>query len=235
MTSVRSLRSVAESAPPRRSATMGVDNGRDIAARLRAAKLASSESSTALSALANLGVASRGSSPATKRTSGYFSSLRNLASLPSFSPPLSPSATRPAPTAAQKGKARASPPARPQSYLISRFVEPPPPADASHTLSVSPPAHLAGRTLSSANLALSRTQQKALLARDAPYYEFSPTKMSRQGSEQQPRMQSTGFVKEAERIERQYRAVEKWRDPLGESLERVLAVAKGKGAPFTGS
>ena len=59
--------------------------------------------------------------------------------------------------------------------------------------------------------------------------------MSRQGSEQQPRMQSTGFVKEAERIERQYRAVEKWRDPLGESLERVLAVAKGKGAPFTGS
>lgn len=33
-----------------------------------------------------------------------------------------------------------------------------------------------------------------------------------------------GLVREAERIERQYRAVEKWRDPLGESLERVLIV-----------
>ena len=30
------------------------------------------------------------------------------------------------------------------------------------------------------------------------------------------------LVMEAERIERQYRAVGKWRDPLGESLERVL-------------
>ncbi|BGP26091.1 hypothetical protein JCM10295v2_005034 [Rhodotorula toruloides] len=33
-----------------------------------------------------------------------------------------------------------------------------------------------------------------------------------------------GLVREAERIERQYRAVEKWRDPVGESLERVLVV-----------
>jgi hypothetical protein len=31
-----------------------------------------------------------------------------------------------------------------------------------------------------------------------------------------------GLVREAERIERQYRSVGKWRDPLGESLERVL-------------
>ncbi|ORY83510.1 hypothetical protein BCR35DRAFT_331163 [Leucosporidium creatinivorum] len=35
-----------------------------------------------------------------------------------------------------------------------------------------------------------------------------------------------GLVREAERIERQYRAVEKWRDPLGESLERVLKARK---------
>ena len=37
-----------------------------------------------------------------------------------------------------------------------------------------------------------------------------------------------GLVREAERIERQYRAVEKWRDPLGEALERVAAARKEK-------
>lgn len=30
------------------------------------------------------------------------------------------------------------------------------------------------------------------------------------------------MIKEAERIERQWRCIEKWRDPVGESLERVL-------------
>lgn len=35
-----------------------------------------------------------------------------------------------------------------------------------------------------------------------------------------------GLVREAERIERQYRSVEKWRDPLGEGLERVLGTGK---------
>jgi uncharacterized protein YjcR len=36
-----------------------------------------------------------------------------------------------------------------------------------------------------------------------------------------------GLIKEAERIERQWRCIEKWRDPVGESLERVLHKSGG--------
>jgi len=43
-----------------------------------------------------------------------------------------------------------------------------------------------------------------------------------------------GLVREAERIERQYRAVEKWRDPLGESLERVMKARKERSSAGSG-
>lgn len=238
-----------------------------------------------------------------------------------------PIPTGPSGAAYGKGKARASPsPAQYVAPIVSKFVEPP-------TISLSPqqmthaqqpsssraplptPAlsdsgrYSSGiqRNQSSASLsgAMSRTQQKALLARDAPYarqlssngdgrgsgggtgasgsgyYPPAPssaanmhnplplppppaqqtlpaqgtygsssqqaTRMSRtaSGGQQQQQILSSsssaqaaaasearqqgmqkwafGLVREAERIERQYRAVEKWRDPLGESLERVLA------------
>ncbi|KAK4703937.1 hypothetical protein P7C70_g2276, partial [Phenoliferia sp. Uapishka_3] len=269
MTSMRSLRSVAELAPPRRSATMGIDGGRDIAQRLRASKLNPSESSSALAALGNLGVPSRSatfggsqtapSSPS-RRQSGYFASLRNLANLPAFTPTPSPSSSlRPShamPTSLNgsgtnlsKGKTR-SPPSKTQTFLVSKFVEPLP--SETSPLSVSPSqqpafAGLAGRTLSSANLAgasMSRTQQKALLARDAPYWatgkpnehgshQSNAGKLSRNGSvvgePQKTHKWAIGLAKEVERIEKQHGAVEKWRDPLGESLERTLEKAiKGK-------
>ncbi|GAA5822371.1 hypothetical protein JCM11251_006316 [Rhodosporidiobolus azoricus] len=183
-------------------------------------------------------------------------------------PPLSPSANAlqryPIPGAnsrerstssyARGARARSSPsPINPP--LIVKFAEPPPPPPqpaprpspppSSAALSSSPPKSsrltAQSRTASSTSLShgpLSRTQQKALLARDAP--SSSPSishnpsgtaspapaggAAGQPGATTQNGMQkwAFGLIKEAERIERQYRAVERWRDPMGESLERVL-------------
>ncbi|GAA5921080.1 hypothetical protein JCM1841_005087 [Sporobolomyces salmonicolor] len=223
-----------------------------------------------------------------------------------------PGATNPPPSSSygRSGRSRSSPSPQ-QPPLIVKFLEPappaphPPPVPASQVersssapppLSSSPAArHLSQqhRNSSSASLGpMSRTQQKALLARDAPYWGHHASSGSSAGAAappvsassslapppapspapspqgqltpaqqqylllQQQRQQAAaasvsassssatsspspqtvatqqqngmqkwafGLVREAERIERQYRAVEKWRDPLGESLERVLA------------
>ncbi|BGP56793.1 hypothetical protein JCM8202_004435 [Rhodotorula sphaerocarpa] len=197
---------------------------------------------------------------------------------------------------------RASPTLR-QPPLVVKFVEPPQPklpapgggaasqggegrsSSASADQRSTSPAALRGnlsaqhRNSSTASLGpMSRTQQKALLARDAPQYnagesggalvpptapgnltpaqqQFLVLQQQRaaaaaasasgsanaspaagsssaspapgaaaQGVNQGMQKWAFGLVREAERIERQYRAVEKWRDPLGESLERVLIV-----------
>ncbi|GAA5883937.1 hypothetical protein JCM16303_004710 [Sporobolomyces ruberrimus] len=188
------------------------------------------------------------------------------------------------------GRLRSSPSPQ-QPPLIVKFVEqpslpPPPPSNAPNqdpsTTSTSPrqsrPTSLsqAHRNASSASLAMSRTQQKALLARDAPYssnstapssssqglppsngggglapppspiptsqsHPYLPSHPPSSSSSPSPAPSSSsgagagvngqgngmqrwafGLIKEAERIERQWRCIEKWRDPVGESLERVL-------------
>ncbi|GAA5850138.1 hypothetical protein JCM5353_008973 [Sporobolomyces roseus] len=179
------------------------------------------------------------------------------------------------------GRSRSSPSPQ-QPPLIVKFLEQPslplaqPPSDSNPSTSPrqahqpNRPQSLsqAHRNASSASLAMSRTQQKALLARDAPYYPTSSgpsssgPSTSTQGlppsnglapppspappSQSHPYLPSSsqpssttsgtsnsnpsngmqrwafGLIKEAERIERQWRCIEKWRDPVGESLERVL-------------
>lgn len=279
MGSMRSLRTVSEAAAaaggPRRSVTMGLDAGREVAQRLRAAaQPPSSASSGALAAFGNLGVPSRPStnppSPGgltSKRSiaAGYLSTLRGLTSLPGFASPAtspSPSTTRPTSRASYpipgsangnsgastKGKSRANTPRG--SFIVSKFFEPPP---SESLLSASPRAlhggaGFGGRTAnnSSANLgAMTRTQQKAILARDAPYWpdegglglvEYGRGGAGRMngsgrgdGKGDAGMRPTLGLVKEVERIERQYQAVVKWRDPLGESLERVLQPLNGDG------
>ncbi|GAA5852218.1 hypothetical protein JCM3766R1_003296 [Sporobolomyces carnicolor] len=158
-----------------------------------------------------------------------------------------------------------------------------------------PPSSLsqAHRNASSASLAMSRTQQKALLARDAPFplsaaSTVAPTSSHHSGHPSNssngvgpglapppspiPASQSShpylpsnppssssspapssaaaatsaasangmqrwafGLIKEAERIERQWRCIEKWRDPVGESLERVLHKSSSRGMERGGS
>ncbi|GAA5889295.1 hypothetical protein JCM8208_007832 [Rhodotorula glutinis] len=233
---------------------------------------------------------------AKRSASGYFSALRGFTGLPAgaSTPPLSPSAG----TAGQRAipgassqlsssygrstRPRSSPSPR-QPALVVKFVEPappappPPPASDTPARSTSPtqqqrPLSAQHRTASSASLGpMSRTQQKALLARDAPQaashssalappaqgpgvpsgltpaqqqflllqqQRAAATASSASSASPSPAPQAAGaaavangmqkwafgLVREAERIERQYRAVEKWRDPLGESLERVLVV-----------
>ncbi|GAA6062862.1 hypothetical protein JCM10212_006115 [Sporobolomyces blumeae] len=168
------------------------------------------------------------------------------------------------------------PPPRPHDPAQSSTSPRPPTMSRSSGLSQS------HRNASSASLAMSRTQQKALLARDAPYGAGAGSSPASPGSSIStsaiPTMTSVangaasslgpppspvpaspghpylasaaqahashpasagggasptanangmqkwafGLIKEAERIERQWRCVEKWRDPVGESLERVL-------------
>ncbi|GAA6002597.1 uncharacterized protein JCM10292_007751 [Rhodotorula paludigena] len=257
-------------------------------------------------------------SHAKRSASGYFNALRGFTGLPSTgsTPPLSPSATasqrypipgapQPSSSYGRSSRARSSPSPR-QPPLIVKFVEPPPPSAPTpppqptedSSASASPysssprpnrPLTAQHRTASSASLGpMSRTQQKALLARDAP--QATPTSGGVGAALAPPPVQGVpsgltpaqqqflllqqqraaadaaakggaapdggssgtasgsaspspaaaaaaaaaasngmqkwafGLVREAERIERQYRAVEKWRDPLGESLERVLIV-----------
>lgn len=275
MGSIRSLRNVAESTTGRAS-TMGVSEARDLARRLRLSSGSASEGG-AMGLLGNVAGSQRSSTGpagtrpgAVKRSaSGYFASLRGFATanLPGLTPPLSPSAAAssryPIPgatfssTSVSKGKSRASP--TQFQPLISKFVEPSSYPD-SPQLSASPAATrgpLFSRQHHSASTAslgaMSRTQQKAILARDAPYWDngsgpsevsagmgsgfYSPA--SSQGNGKpigSMQLWAAGLVREAERIDRQYRAVEKWRDPLGESLERVLpprkvemGVKKGRG------
>ena len=170
------------------------------------------------------------------------------------------------------GRSRSSPSPQ-QPPLIVKFLEQPslplapPPSDSNPSTSPrqqNRPQSLsqAHRNASSASLAMSRTQQKALLARDAPYYPTSspsssgpststqglppsnglaPPPSPAPSSQSHPYLPSSsqpssnasanssgmqrwafGLIKEAERIERQWRCIEKWRDPVGESLERVL-------------
>ncbi|GAA5934383.1 uncharacterized protein JCM15063_004559 [Sporobolomyces koalae] len=191
-----------------------------------------------------------------------------------------------------------SSPSPQQPPLIVKFLEEPslplpgPSGGASSaqqdsTASTSPRAHRpnslsqAHRNASSASLAMSRTQQKALLARDAPYYSGNPvpnattstTTSNGQGlapanglapppspspmSQAHPYLPSNppssggssnpaanangmqrwafGLIKEAERIERQWRCIEKWRDPVGESLERVLHQSASRAMERTSS
>lgn len=262
------------------------------------------------------GLAEPALSQAKRSASGYFNALRGFTSIPapSSTPPLSPSASQsqrypiPGPssssyTRSSSTRPRPSPSPR-QPPLVVKFVEPPQvsggavsatpserPAPVQRSTS---PAAVRGnlsaqhRNASSASLGpMSRTQQKALLARDAPQYAggegaggalvppsgpggLTPAQQQFLALQQQraaaaaaaatasaasnngagaasapgsgppsssaspaPGAQALnqgmqkwafGLVREAERIERQYRAVEKWRDPLGESLERVLIV-----------
>jgi len=234
---------------------------------------------------------------AKRSASGYFSALRGFTGLPAgaSTPPLSPSAgtggQRAVPGASSQlstsfgrsTRPRSSPSPR-QPALVVKFVEPappapppPPPPSDTPARSTSPtqqqrPLSAQHRTASSASLGpMSRTQQKALLARDAPQaashssalappaqgpgvpsgltpaqqqflllqqQRAAATASSAASTSPSPAPQAAGaaavangmqkwafgLVREAERIERQYRAVEKWRDPLGESLERVLVV-----------
>ncbi|TKA50195.1 hypothetical protein B0A53_06455 [Rhodotorula sp. CCFEE 5036] len=251
-------------------------------------------------------------SHAKRSASGYFNALRGFTSIPapSSTPPLSPLTSQaprypiPGPssssyTRSSSTRPRPSPSPR-QPPLVVKFVEPPQPSGAApperpaSVQRASSPAALRGnlsaqhRNASSASLGpMSRTQQKALLARDAPQYAggeaaggalvppatpggLTPAQQQFLALQQQraaataaaaasgpatgaggtgnsssgsgppssaaspaPGAQAVnqgmqkwafGLVREAERIERQYRAVEKWRDPLGESLERVLIV-----------
>lgn len=248
-------------------------------------------------------------SHAKRSASGYFNALRGFTSIPapSSTPPLSPSTSQsprypiPGPssssyTRSSSTRPRPSPSPR-QPPLVVKFVEPPQPSGAApperpaSVQRATSPAALRGnlsaqhRSASSASLGpMSRTQQKALLARDAPQYAggeaaggalvppaapggLTPAQQQFLALQQQraaaaaasgpaagaggtgnsssgsgppssaaspaPGAQAVnqgmqkwafGLVREAERIERQYRAVEKWRDPLGESLERVLIV-----------
>lgn len=112
--------------------------------------------------------------------------------------------------------------------------------------------------------AMSRTQQKALLARDRPTSPSSTSSLanlpglnlnmhdhSRSSSVDHPPSSSSmesgertagmhkwalGLVREAERIEVQFRNVEKWRDVLGEVLSRVDWKSKdGRGRVQDGS
>ncbi|GAA5977214.1 hypothetical protein JCM10908_004897 [Rhodotorula pacifica] len=240
---------------------------------------------------------------AKRSASGYFNALRGFTSIPapSSTPPLSPSAAQaqrypiPGPssssyTRSSSTRPRLSPSPR-QPPLVVKFVEPALPSATGSATPERPapvqrstsPAALRGnlsaqhRSASSASLGpMSRTQQKALLARDAPQYaggeaaggalvppsvpggltpaqqQFLALQQQRAASaavaattptsgppsssaspapgggaqavNQGMQKWAFGLVREAERIERQYRAVEKWRDPLGESLERVLIV-----------
>lgn len=258
-----------------------------------------SRSTTPLSSSA--GASSGGALTHAKRSaSGYFNALRGFTGLPAgaSTPPLSPSAgtagQRPIPGASSSqlsssygrgSRVRSSPSPRAPA-LVVKFVEPappapppPPPQSDAPAPSSSPPTQrplsAQHRTASSASLGpMSRTQQKALLARDAPQAASHPSALappaqgpgvpsgltpaqqqflllqqqraaasaagagasSASSASPSPAPQAAaavangmqkwafGLVREAERIERQYRAVEKWRDPLGESLERVLVV-----------
>ncbi|GAA5915132.1 hypothetical protein JCM6882_008488 [Rhodosporidiobolus microsporus] len=189
-----------------------------------------------------------------------FTGLQSLSSTPPLSPSANAAQRYPIPgvtardrsssSYARGARARSSPsPVNPP--LIVKFAEPPPPPPAPQPARpASPPSSAAvlssspaqgrlsaqSRTASSASLShapLSRTQQKALLARDAPSTASpavgshhpsaapSPAPASQNGMQKW----AFGLIKEAERIERQYRAVERWRDPMGEGLERVLGRA----------
>ncbi|GAA6030321.1 hypothetical protein JCM8097_009046 [Rhodosporidiobolus ruineniae] len=147
-------------------------------------------------------------------------------------------------------RTRASPTMQ-QPPLVVKFADPPPPpppasqpapstspSASTALLSSSPSTHsrltAQNRSASSASLSnhgpLSRTQQKALLARDAPAVKSPAPAAGTVGAAQNGMQKwALGLIKEAERIERQYRAVERWRDPMGESLERVLGVASPGG------
>ncbi|BGP33682.1 hypothetical protein JCM10296v2_005486 [Rhodotorula toruloides] len=71
---------------------------------------------------------------------------------------------------------------------------------------------------------LALQQQRALNASSASNTGSGSTSSSPAPPSHGMQKWAIGLVREAERIERQYRAVEKWRDPVGESLERVLVV-----------
>lgn len=261
-------------------------DGREYEGTMPPSRSSTASSSSALASLGSLGVRTRTTSASSlastsqKRNSGYFSSLRGLTGLQGFTMPPSPTAASTTPvskptnavtmsSSLAKGKAKASPPLAGGQHhpLISKFVEPTQ-IEQQLPLSISPAlpsraAAFGGRNNSSASLstgggAMSRTQQKALLARDAPYWAngsgptrddlppslaasgyYSQLPLAPPGGPQSGKMVrggpgggmearqgmhkwAMGLVREAERIERQFRAVEKWRDPLGESLERVL-------------
>lgn len=257
--SMRSLRSVVEASGaghPRRAATLSM-GGRNASG----SGLATSGSSSALSMLGQIAGgrdASPLGGPPKRSASGYFSAaLRGLANIPGLTPPLASSPVPVShmaahstlgPAGGNKGKGRAA--ASPQlvAPIVSRFTddEPTPrlPAPATH------PSH-AGRIGAGApSGAMSRTQQKALLARDAPfassaselnlaklsavgpakeYYHSLAGGQASAGAESTLRDWAMALVKDAEWIERQHRATCKWRDPVGESLERVLARRKGEG------
>ncbi|GAA5945586.1 hypothetical protein JCM10213_005033 [Rhodosporidiobolus nylandii] len=162
----------------------------------------------------------------------------------SRAPPMGGSHERGASYSHSRARTRSSPgPMGPP--LVVKFKEPPPPSAPSHPpgassesgapLSTSPSAasHTQGklsaqnRTSSSLSLsgggAMSRTQQKALLARDAPPSSApSPSPAQSQGQQNGMQKWAFGLIKEAERIERVYGAsCERWRDPMGEALQRV--------------
>lgn len=252
--SMRSLRSVAEGSGaggaghPRRAATLST-GGRNVSG----SGLTTSGSSSALSMLGQI-AGGRDSSPLggppKRSASGYFSAaLRGLANIPNLTPPLASSSPVPVShlsahsslgPGGNKGKGRAA--ASPQlvTPIISRFTDdepaprlPPPNPSQSARIGAGAPSG-----------AMSRTQQKALLARDAPFAssasELNLAKLGAVGpageyyhslagaTDEGGRAQTTlrdwalALVKDAEWIERQHRATCKWRDPVGESLERVI-------------
>jgi len=257
--SMRSLRSVAEGTGvghPRRAATLS-GSVRNVSG----SGLATSGSSTALSMLGQI-AGGRDSSPLggppKRSASGYFSAaLRGLANIPGLTPPLASSSPVPVShlsahsslgPGGPKGKGRAA--ASPQlvAPIISRFADDEP----ALRLPQPNPPHSARIGAGAPSGAMSRTQQKALLARDAPFAssasELNLAKLGAVGpakeyyhslagatGEETGQAQTTlrdwalALVKDAEWIERQHRATAKWRDPVGESLERVLARRKAQG------
>ncbi|GAA5986570.1 hypothetical protein JCM11641_003678 [Rhodosporidiobolus odoratus] len=150
-------------------------------------------------------------------------------------------------------KTRSSPSPQ-QPPVIVKFQEPAPPPPPRTVAPAARPSAPPGSSLSSPNTSqirlsnqqrtqssaslshgpLSRTQQKALLARDAPTASPSTNPQPATSAPPTPNpnpnanangMQkwAFGLIKEAERIERAYReGCERWRDPFGEGLERVL-------------
>lgn len=238
LASLRSLSEVTGNRPPgpSRSSTMGPAEGRDLARRMRLAQGSTSSDGGAIAALGNIRERARtptGSDPSTftqaKRTaSGYFASLRGFTSLPTLTPP-SPSpplagsvryfgangdgSSSPLPShyptgLGGKGKGKLISPTA--HIVISRFLDPP----ASPLVLPTP----LPSTTTTNNLSTTTSSEQEQENIPPPAAATQPKSAQNEGMQKW----AQALVREAERIERQYRAVDKWRDPLGESLERVL-------------
>lgn len=122
-------------------------------------------------------------------------------------------------------------PNQPSTALHAPLPLPPPPATQllSLTTNASQPQQYHQQPSQSAKMA--RTASGGTNSYPASAASPAPGDQARQQGMQK---WAYGLVREAERIERQYRAVEKWRDPLGESLERVMKARKERASATLG-